>query len=98
MNNLLLLRHSQSKWNAERRFTGWADIDLTSHGKSEAELAGKLIKELNIEFDLYFTSQLKRAVNTLEIIFEKFFLLKELWHGEITLSFLLVVQIADEHV
>ena len=68
MNNLLLLRHSQSKWNAERRFTGWADIDLTSHGKSEAELAGKLIKELNIEFDLYFTSQLKRAVNTLEII------------------------------
>ena len=68
MNNLLLLRHSQSKWNAERRFTGWADIDLTSYGKSEAELAGKLIKELNIEFDLYFTSQLKRAVNTLEII------------------------------
>tara|TARA_Y100000590_G_C15592908_1_gene966820 strand:- start:331 stop:1026 length:696 start_codon:yes stop_codon:yes gene_type:complete len=68
MNNLLLLRHSQSKWNKERRFTGWADVDLTEHGKLEAKLAGQLIKKLNIEFDFYFTSQLKRAINTLEII------------------------------
>ena len=68
MNNLLLLRHGQSQWNKERRFTGWVDIDLTEQGKYEAEQAGKLIKNLNIEFDAFFTSQLKRAINTLEIV------------------------------
>ena len=68
MNNLILLRHGQSQWNKERRFTGWVDIDLTEEGKSEAKHAGKLIKELNIEFDSYFTSQLKRAINSLIII------------------------------
>ena len=68
MNNLILVRHGQSFWNKERRFTGWADIDLTTHGKSEAEQAGQLIKELSIEFDAYFTSVQKRAINTLEII------------------------------
>jgi 2,3-bisphosphoglycerate-dependent phosphoglycerate mutase len=68
MNNLILVRHGQSLWNKERRFTGWADIDLTEHGKSEAKRAGKLIKELNIEFHGFFTSQLKRATNSLEII------------------------------
>ena len=70
MNNLLLVRHGQSLWNKERRFTGWADIDLTKQGKFEAEQAGKLIKKLKIEIHAYFTSQLKRAVNTLEIILE----------------------------
>ena len=68
MNNLILVRHGQSFWNKERRFTGWADIDLTEQGKSEAELAGKLIKKLNVKFDGFFTSQLKRAINSLEII------------------------------
>ena len=68
MNNLILVRHGQSLWNKERRFTGWADIDLTEQGKLEAERAGQLIKELNIEFHAYFTSQLKRAINSLEII------------------------------
>mgnify|MGYP001197816690 CR=1 FL=1 len=68
MNNLILVRHGQSLWNKERRFTGWADIDLTEQGKSEAEYAGKLIKKLNIEFHAYFTSQLKRAKNSLDII------------------------------
>ena len=68
MNNLILVRHGQSQWNLERRFTGWADIDLTMHGKSEAESAGKLIKKLNIQFDAYFTSNLKRAINSLNII------------------------------
>ena len=68
MNSLILVRHGQSLWNKERRFTGWADIDLTEQGKSEAERAGQLIKELNIEFHAYFTSQLKRAINSLEII------------------------------
>ena len=70
MNNLILVRHGQSLWNKERRFTGWADIDLTEQGKSEAKFAGSLIKELNIKFDAYFTSQLKRAVNSLNIILE----------------------------
>jgi len=68
MNNLILVRHGQSLWNKERRFTGWADIDLTEEGRLEAENAGKLIKKLNIEFDSYFASQLKRAINSLEII------------------------------
>jgi len=68
MNNLILVRHGQSLWNKERRFTGWADIDLTEQGKIEAQEAGKLIKALKIDFDGYFTSQLRRAVNSLEII------------------------------
>ena len=70
MSNLILVRHGQSLWNKERRFTGWADIELTEQGKSEAKLAGQLIKKLEIEFDDYFTSQLKRSINTLEIILE----------------------------
>ena len=56
MSNLILVRHGQSLWNKERRFTGWADIDLTDLGKQEAELAGRLIKELNINFDASFSS------------------------------------------
>jgi len=70
MNNLILVRHGQSQWNQEKKFTGWVDIDLTEQGKSEAESAGKLIKELNIEFDAYFTSIQKRAINTLKIILD----------------------------
>jgi len=68
MNNLILVRHGQSLWNKERRFTGWADIELTENGKQEARKAGKLIRELNIEFHAYFSSKLKRAINSLEII------------------------------
>ena len=70
MNNLLLLRHSQSLWNKQHRFTGWADIELTEQGKSEAKYAGQLIKKLNIQFHAYFTSVQKRAINTLEIILD----------------------------
>ena len=70
MNNLILVRHGQSQWNLQRRFTGWADIDLTEKGKLEAEQAGKLIKELNLEFHSYFSSELKRAINSLNIILE----------------------------
>ena len=68
MSNLILVRHGQSLWNKERRFTGWADIDLTKKGQEEALLAGKLIKKLNINFHKYFTSKLKRATNSLSII------------------------------
>ena len=70
MNNLILVRHGQSLWNKEKRFTGWADIDLTDRGKNEAEYAGQLIKKLNIEFNEYFTSFQKRAITTLNIILE----------------------------
>ena len=68
MNNLILVRHGQSLWNKERRFTGWADINLTEQGKLEAKLAGELIKDLNIEFEAYFTSELKRSIDSLNII------------------------------
>ena len=68
MNNLILVRHGQSLWNHERRFTGWADISLTEKGKSEAKYAGELIKKLNIKFDSFFTSNLKRATNSMDII------------------------------
>ena len=50
MNNLILVRHGQSLWNKEKRFTGWADIELTELGKSEAGHAGKLIKELDNQY------------------------------------------------
>ena len=70
MNSLILVRHGQSIWNKEKRFTGWADVELTEQGKSEANFAGELLKKLNIEFHSYFSSNLKRAINTLEIILE----------------------------
>jgi len=68
MNNLILVRHGQSKFNLERRFTGFYDVELTPKGKAEAKYAGKLIKKLNIQFDAYFTSKLKRASSSLNII------------------------------
>ena len=68
MNNLILVRHGQSKFNLERRFTGFYDVGLTSKGESEAKYAGELIKKLNIKFDAYFTSELIRASYTLDII------------------------------
>ena len=68
MNNLILIRHGQSIWNLERRFTGFVDVELTKHGEMEAKLAGQFIKELDIKFDYFFTSQLKRAFNSLNII------------------------------
>ncbi len=70
MSKLIAIRHGQSTWNAENRFTGWVDIDLSEKGVHEAEISGKLIKELNIDFDFYFTSYLKRAINTLDIVLE----------------------------
>ena len=68
MNYLILVRHGQSKWNLEKRFTGWVDIDLTEDGKLEAEKAGYLIKKKNISIDLYYSSLQLRANNTLKII------------------------------
>jgi 2,3-bisphosphoglycerate-dependent phosphoglycerate mutase len=70
MHNLILIRHGQSQWNLEKRFTGFYDAELTNKGKLEAKYAGQLIKKLNISFDSCFTSQLQRAKNTLSIILE----------------------------
>ena len=70
MNNLILVRHGQSHWNKEKRFTGWADIDLTNQGEQEAKYSGKLIKKLDINFHKYFTSVQIRAIRSLNIILE----------------------------
>ena len=70
MSKLIAIRHGQSTWNAENRFTGWVDVDLSEKGVQEAEKSGKLLQELNIDFDMYFTSFLKRAINTMEIVLE----------------------------
>tara|TARA_Y100000996_G_scaffold381221_1_gene335596 strand:- start:1154 stop:1867 length:714 start_codon:yes stop_codon:yes gene_type:complete len=70
MSFLILIRHGQSIWNLENRFTGWVDVDLTDRGKLEAETAGKLIKEKKINIDLYYSSLQLRANNTLKIIQE----------------------------
>ena len=54
MSYLILIRHGQSVWNLEKRFTGWVDVDLTENGKQEAKKAGELIKQLNIKINYYF--------------------------------------------
>ncbi len=68
MGKLIAIRHGQSTWNAENRFTGWVDVGLSEKGIQEAEKSGKLLKELNLNYDICFTSYLKRAIKTLEIV------------------------------
>lgn len=65
MYKIVLLRHGQSVWNKENRFTGWTDVDLTEQGRTEAKNAGQLLKEEGFTFDLAYTSYLKRAIRTL---------------------------------
>tara|TARA_Y100000996_G_scaffold395264_1_gene360306 strand:- start:644 stop:1351 length:708 start_codon:yes stop_codon:yes gene_type:complete len=93
MNNLILVRHGQSTWNLENRFTGWVDVDLTENGKSEAKKAGQLIKNEKINIDLYYSSFQLRAKNTLKIIknelqdnknFKSFWELNERHYGALT--------------
>ena len=67
MNKLVLLRHGQSQWNLENRFTGWRDVPLTEKGIQEAKNAGLLIKKNNIIIDRVFSSVLERANKTAEI-------------------------------
>lgn len=62
---LVLLRHGQSTWNQENRFTGWTDVDLTAQGRAEASEAGRLLKAEGLHFDIAYTSVLKRAIRTL---------------------------------
>ena len=68
MPHLILVRHGQSTWNLEKRFTGWVDVDLTGQGKLEACKSGELIKELKLNMDYYFSSFQLRAINTLKLI------------------------------
>ena len=70
MSFLILIRHGQSTWNLEKRFTGWVDVDLTEKGKLEAEKAGSMIKKRNIGIEFYYSSLQLRANKTLKIIQE----------------------------
>jgi 2,3-bisphosphoglycerate-dependent phosphoglycerate mutase len=70
MSYLILVRHGQSVWNLEKKFTGWVDVDLTENGKLEAKKSGELIKSKNIEIDIYYSSFQLRAKNTLNLIKE----------------------------
>ena len=68
MSHLILIRHGQSEWNLQNRFTGWVDVDLAPRGKLEACKAGELLKKLNIDINHFFTSYQKRAIETLKLI------------------------------
>ncbi len=70
MNYLVLLRHGESQWNLENRFTGWVDVDVSAKGEQEAKEAGQLLKEKNFKFDFLFTSVLKRAIRTAQLASE----------------------------
>jgi 2,3-bisphosphoglycerate-dependent phosphoglycerate mutase len=76
MYKVVLLRHGESTWNKENRFTGWHDVDLTDRGREEARAAGRLLKEGGYVFDVAFTSVLKRAIKTLGITLDT---LDQLW-------------------
>ena len=71
MKKLVLVRHGESTWNQENKFTGWTDVDLTEKGKAEALQCGKLLKQEGFSFDVAYTSVLKRAIRTLWIILDE---------------------------
>ena len=76
MYKVVLLRHGQSTWNLENRFTGWKDVDLSDQGRAEAKHAGRLMKQAGFHFDLAFTSVLTRAIKTLGIALDE---MDQLW-------------------
>lgn len=76
---LVLVRHGQSLWNLENKFTGWVDVDLSEKGVEEAKHAGKILKDEGIQFEKAYTSVLKRAIKTLHFILEE---CDELWIPE----------------
>jgi 2,3-bisphosphoglycerate-dependent phosphoglycerate mutase len=76
MHKLVLLRHGESTWNKENRFTGWTDVDLTDKGREEAQAAGQVLEKEGFSFDLAYCSVLKRALRTLWIVLDE---LDELW-------------------
>ena len=71
MYKIVLMRHGESTWNRENRFTGWADINLTEKGEAQAREAGRLLKEAGFQFDLTYTSVLRRAIHTLWLTLEE---------------------------
>src|ERR1700757_997716 len=71
MHKLVLLRHGESVWNRENRFTGWTDVDLSEQGLKEAHDAGSLLRQAGFAFDLAFTSVLKRAIRTLWVVLDE---------------------------
>jgi 2,3-bisphosphoglycerate-dependent phosphoglycerate mutase len=79
MRKLVLLRHGESDWNRENRFTGWTDVDLSQQGIAEARAAGRLLKAEGYDFDLAYTSVLKRAIRTLWIVLDE---LDRMWLPE----------------
>jgi len=79
MNKLVLIRHGQSEWNLENRFTGWQDVDLSEQGRNEAIQAGKLLAGAGFTFDTAYTSVLKRAIKTLHLVLEE---MNSLWIPE----------------
>lgn len=79
MKKLVLIRHGESVWNVENRFTGWTDVDLSANGYLEAKKAGEILKRHDYNFDIAFTSLLKRAIKTLHVILED---LDHLWIPE----------------
>jgi len=70
MHKLVLIRHGESDWNRENRFTGWTDVDLSDKGREEAREAGRLLKEQGFTFDVAYVSVLKRAIRTLWIVLD----------------------------
>jgi 2,3-bisphosphoglycerate-dependent phosphoglycerate mutase len=76
VHKLVLLRHGESTWNRENRFTGWTDVDLSERGRAEAQEAGRLLREGGYDFDVAYTSVLKRAIRTLGIALDA---LDRLW-------------------
>lgn len=75
MYKIVLIRHGQSTWNKEKKFTGWTDVELTEQGRQEAKEGARLLKEAGFTFDLAYTSVLKRATETLDIVLEEMGLL-----------------------
>ena len=71
MHKIVFIRHGESLWNRENRFTGWADVDLTEKGIDEARAAGRLLRSEGFDFDLAFTSVLKRAIRSLNFALEE---------------------------
>jgi 2,3-bisphosphoglycerate-dependent phosphoglycerate mutase len=71
MKKLVLIRHGESVWNKENRFTGWTDVDLSEKGLREAREAGRLLKQEGFEFDIAYTSVLKRAIRTLWLVLDE---------------------------
>ena len=87
MSKLILLRHGQSQWNLENRFTGWKDVPLTEKGIKEAQSAGELMKKNDINIDLVFSSDLQRANDTAEHALKKMNLDHLHYHQALTLTY-----------